>query len=158
MSALRKVINSEDDDVIKPMRIARAFPKKQATRLSQMEGGEPVQGSVRLVDTAQFAMQIREESSWNELLVLFFWDVESKKWIGMTSKRFFSLRFKDNDIKDVTIVKLKTVTSVQVEGNRLTLTYNKKSSRTCLLNDHETALEVRDIIDAAIHALMIGEK
>jgi hypothetical protein len=103
LSALRKMVNSEDDDVIPPIRIARAFPYSQIA-VVDMEAGQMVTGNVRLVDAAQFTIRMSSDERWSERVELFCHDVESHVWIAITKAAIYQLD-RELNLQEVWMIK-----------------------------------------------------
>ena len=161
MSALRKLVNNEDADVIAPMRISRAFPLRIIGPVSPLHGGECVEKDIRLVDSAQFAVQANPEFT-TEYIEYFFKDIESKRWFGITRRLLFSVVFKDGDFHKLTVCRLSAITAIRIETSRVTITLRKAVGKDKTIQfivvDYAMASEIRDLIDARAHALSIGKK
>jgi hypothetical protein len=117
-AALRKLVNKEDDDVIAPLRIARAFPEEKVSVLSQIEGGGSVEDAkyMRIVDGAQLVFQLSTDRRWNERLDFFCEDVASHNWFGIGPRHFFLMT---RDLKLAKVMKLAEISGIGVSGPRI---------------------------------------
>ena len=161
MAALRKLVNGEDKDVIPSMRIARAFPLRHIGVVDMMGGGEKVEGEARLVDAAQFAIQMNEDL-WDEWIEVFFQDAMTKKWWGITTTLMFSLKADEGKISGLHVYKLRSITTIGIDGCRMNVTVKKDMGRNETLHivalDYQAGCEIRDLVKARVQVLCIGEK
>jgi hypothetical protein len=152
LAALRKLVNSEDDDIIPPMRIARAFPASEIRVLSEIEGGRHVEGNVRFIDAAQFAIEMSKPKRWDSRIEMFCLDAASKTWFAFTATKLFII----ND--DVTIVRklqLSHIREIRILGSILTIRVGTHIEEL-VVPDVTVARSVRDWIASRASALQIG--
>jgi vacuolar protein sorting-associated protein 13A/C len=143
MAALRKLVNGEDADVIPPMRIARAFPRGEITVLLPDEGGNRVAGSVRFVDSAQFAIRMSGERRWKNSIELFHRDQPGKGnvWFAFAQKKLFVL---DPEAKITKTVKIREILRVRVEGARVVISTRRAVAAEFIVLDEAEATQVQD--------------
>jgi hypothetical protein len=159
MSALRSLINNEDQDVIPPMRIARAFPDWKIADLTEEEGGGIVApGGVRFIDAAQFAIRMSRGSRWLRRIELFFKDRRSgeteTKWFAFATTKLYVL---NNEPK--IIGKLNFLDTVAVKVIDTIITIPSKSGETLEFEvaGGLTCLQFADWLQTRISMLKAGE-
>jgi hypothetical protein len=157
MAALRKLVNGEDADVIPPMRIARAFPHAEIKVLFQDEGGAPVAGNVRFVDSAQFAIRMSGERRGKLNLELFYRDEPGKGrvWFAFTEKKLFVL---DPEPKIAKAIKIRDVSAVRLEGARVIIRSRKEAPVAFIVRDQAEATHVRDWVITRAQLLFAEKK
>jgi vacuolar protein sorting-associated protein 13A/C len=152
LAALRKLVNSEDDDVIPPMRIARAFPASEIRVLSDIEGGRRVEGNVRFIDAAQFAIEMSKPKRWDSRIEMFCLDAASKTWFAFTATKLFII---DNDVTIIRKWQLSHIRELRVIGSILTIKVSAHVEEL-VVPDVTVARSVRDWIASRASALQIG--
>jgi vacuolar protein sorting-associated protein 13A/C len=152
LAALRTLVNNEDDDVIPPMRIARAFPASEIRVLGEIEGGKPVEGDVRFIDAAQFAIAMSKPTRWDSRIEIFCLDAASKTWFAFTATKLFII---DNDVTIVRKWQLGDIREIRIVGSILTIKVGTHVEEF-VVPDVIVARSVRDWIASRASALQIG--
>lgn len=159
LSALRKLVNSEDDDVTPPIRIARAFLYSQIAVVG-IEEGKVVAPNVRRVDAVQFAIRLSDDERWSERVEMCCRAVQSSRlhiWIAITKfgiYQFLITTFdEDEELKLQEVWLLRDLQSISCELCEVTWrTYNGRT-RTIIVCDDQSAREVISLVTLRLSAL-----
>jgi hypothetical protein len=149
LSALRKLVNSEDDDVIPPIRIARAFPYSQIA-VVDMEAGQTVAANVRLVDAAQFAIRMSNDERWRERIELFCHDVEAHAWIAITKVAIYQL---DRELSLQEVWNIKDVQSLSCDLSHVSWKTSNGKMKAIVICDEQMAKELLSLVTVRLSSL-----
>jgi vacuolar protein sorting-associated protein 13A/C len=160
MAALRSVVNNEDQDVIPPLRIARAFPDWRIGELADDEGGKSVAaGGVRFIDAVQFAIRVSRANRWIRRIELFFKDrssdEEDARWFAFVATKLYVM---DSEPKIVGKLEFRDIAEVEVADTIIRLKSKKGDVLEFEVATGIVSIHVADWLRTRIALLRVGEK